>query len=217
MVASLSLAVPVSADGGSQVEYRVDVYKAIGEIGKVSAALSMFSKGADGVHLAALVADAIADTGTAAAGTAAGAVVAGGVVGGVLGFVGGLASIAEAYQEGREYHARQYALRGFSRGAVMGADNKVQLLKEYFGFEYIPPLGQPEAHNAAKGAYVSGLIIGAHQGASLLPSQKGVFWRDLGSRMGDQSDRGSPKDWGRTQEMGWYVDVAIQLWKEHLI
>jgi hypothetical protein len=201
----------VPSKGSIPCSYSVDTYDAIGEIGKVPNYFSFIGKSADLAHLGTLALDVLEielAVGAAGAGSM--------ILGALTMFVGGPLAVGEAYAEGVEYHARKYARSGFSRGAAMAADGKAKLIASFYGNDYIPPLGQPAAHKAAKAAYVVGLLVGARQALDLTEQQRTMFWRDLGNRMGDQSWRGKPGSWSHRDLVSWYTDAAAELSKDHL-
>lgn len=127
-------------------------------------------------------------------------------------------SLGAGYAAARAQIAKENMASGFSRGAVLGADGrKPTLLKEYFWkFEPDPNPVDREAGTIAQTAYNQGLVAGFMQGRELSKEQKEWFWKDIGHRGGDQSFRGKPANWTKTDWVDWYIFAAATFRRFHL-
>ena len=147
----------------------------------------------------------------------------------VVGLVGGIAApflvlagafmeLAEADREAAEKIAKDNAASGYSRGAVMGADMRsASLVREYYG-NFSPRRNDflPSGAKVAKANHDVGLAAGYLHGRVLTKNQKTIFFRDLGSRMGDQSYRGPTSQWRSRDWIDRYTDSAAFFRRYHL-
>jgi hypothetical protein len=131
---------------------------------------------------------------------------------------GGFMELAEADREAAEKRAKDYAATGYSRGAVMGANRRsVSQLREFYG-NFYPPADQylRGGEKIAKANHDVGLAAGYLHGRVLTDNQKKIFFRDLGSRMGDQSYRAPTSQWRSRDLMDWSTDTAAAFRRYHL-
>jgi hypothetical protein len=127
-------------------------------------------------------------------------------------------ALGAPYQEIAEKIAKDWSASGYSRGAVMGANQRPgRLLREYWGNLYFPqnPYLRQGA-NIARLNHNAGLVAGFVQGRALTPNQRQIFFRDLGRRMGDQSYRGPTSRWRSRDWRDWYTDSASAFRRHHL-
>jgi hypothetical protein len=197
------------------INYRLNAKKIVGHV-----AQDLSSKGksahfwVDLAHMGATaveISGIVAETSLLSAGLAIG--------GPILAVVAVGLALGAPYYEAGEKIAANWSATGFSRGVVMGADKRsAKLVKEYFGNDYFPPNHAfPRGRSIAMGNYRMGLLVGYVQGRLLSKNQHAIFWRDLGRRAGNQSYRGSQKQWTRRQWIDWYVTVAAVFRRDHLV
>ena len=136
----------------------------------------------------------------------------------VLGLVAAGIGLGKAYYDAGQEIAAKWAATGFARGVVMGADKRRgQLVRDYFGNDYFPPNHFiPNGRSIAVANYRMGLLVGFFQGRRLSENQRAIFFRDLGYRMGDQTDRGPSTQGSRSQWRDWYVRSAAIFRRDHL-
>jgi hypothetical protein len=131
-----------------------------------------------------------------------------------------LTRLGAPYQEIAEKIAKDWSASGYSRGAVMGADQRPgHLVREYWGNLYFPqnPTLRQGA-NIARLNHNAGLVAGFVQGRALTPNQRQIFFRDLGRRMlktGDLPNR-PRSQWRSLDWQHWYRDSAIAFRRHHL-
>lgn len=139
------------------------------------------------------------------------------VLGPVLAVVAVGLGLGAPYYEAGEKIAEDWSARGFSRGVVMGADErKAALLNDYFGNDRVEDYPFEHGHTIAVGNYKMGLMVGFAHGRLLSPFQRDIFWRDIGNRMGYQSYRGPNGKWSRSEWRDWYTTIAIIFRRDHL-
>ena len=100
----------------------------------------------------------------------------------------------------------------------MGADGrKAALVRDYFRSACCPPNPfSDQVRQVSIANYRVGLLVGYVHGRLLCPNQRTLFWRDLGARMGDQSQRGPSKQWTTRGWRDWYADAASAFRHAHL-
>ena len=127
-------------------------------------------------------------------------------------------SLGAGYAAGRAAVAKENMASGFSRGVVLGADGrKPDALKAYFWkFQPDSNVVDHEAGKIAQAAYNQGLVTGFMQGRELNKKQREWFWRDIGHRAGDQSFRGDPSNWTKSDWLDWYILAAATFRRFHL-
>lgn len=134
-------------------------------------------------------------------------------------------SLGTPYLEAAIHIAGEWSASGYSRGAVLGAERRAngspipaRQVRDYFGNQDVdryPGFDQGQAVGLA--TYRAGLLGGYSQGRLLSQNQRTIFWRDLGSRLGDQSYRGPQAQWTQLDWRGWYTDVAACFRRYHLV
>jgi|SRR5919201_617277 hypothetical protein len=139
----------------------------------------------------------------------------------VLAFVGLGLALGAGYAGAADKIAAEWASRGFSRGAVMGAERRADGTAirarpdDYFGRQYPPDYRNFEHGNTvAANFYKVGMGAGLAQGRVLSQNQRVIFWRDLGRRMGDQ---GSTANWRLEQWQDLHRRLAETFWRDHLV
>lgn len=127
-------------------------------------------------------------------------------------------SLGAGYAAGRAAVAQENMQSGFSRGVVLGADNrKPSRLRDYFWkFEPDRNVFDEEAGRIGQTAYNQGLVAGYLQGKELSAEQKAWFWKDIGRRAGEQSHRGDSAEWDDCQWEDWYILAAATFRRFHL-
>jgi len=128
----------------------------------------------------------------------------------LVGLAASLAALGSGYQEAAEEIAKRAAASGFSHGVVMGADGrKFSQLRAYFGNTIFPPNPfVPQGQKIETANYRLGLAAGFIQGKALSENQRANFWGDLSLRLGDQSYRGSIKQWSERDWIDWYITAG---------
>ncbi|SIS00829.1 hypothetical protein [Micromonospora avicenniae] len=100
----------------------------------------------------------------------------------------------------------------------MGADGRsARLVREYYGSPVFRNSFFPAGAKVAKANHHAGLVAGYLHGRVLTKNQRAIFWRDLGSRMGDQSHRGPASQWRSRDWNDWYTYAAARFRRDHLI
>jgi hypothetical protein len=138
------------------------------------------------------------------------------LLGAPLSLVANFLALGAPYQGAAEKIAKSSSASGYSRGVVMGADERSsRLVREYFGnlrFRYNFAAGD----KVAKANHDTGLVAGYLDGRLLTQNQRAIFWRDLGHRAGDQSYRGPRSQWNSRDWVTWYTSIAAVFRRDHL-
>ncbi|CAA9891952.1 hypothetical protein METHB2_530027 [Candidatus Methylobacter favarea] len=193
------------------INYRLNAKKIVGETAHDLSKGLRIHHGVEIVHVLFTAAEIIAEA----------TVVAGLLLGGIAlaaAAVGNFLALGAPYLEAAKKISANWASSGFSRGVVMDADKRqAQLVKNYFGNDYFPPNSAfPRSRSIAIANYKMGLLVGYVNGRALSQNQRRIFWRDLSHRMGDQSYRGSQKQWTRREWIDSYVTAAAIFRRDHL-
>jgi hypothetical protein len=127
-------------------------------------------------------------------------------------------ALGVGYQDAAEDIAKNYSAQGYSRGAVMGANQRpARLVREYAANLQFPQnVWLPAGANISRTNHHAGLVAGYVHGRALTPNQRQIFFRDLGRRMGDQSYRGPLSQWRSQDYQDWYIDTAACFRRYHL-
>jgi hypothetical protein len=191
------------------LEYRLDAKRIVGDLAQDLQRGKSAHIWVELAHLGLAAAEIAAETSALIAGL--------GLAGPVLGMVGSLLAIGAGYQEAAENIAKDSAASGYSRGAVMAADNRrAVLVRDYFGNLPFSNTYFPEGAKVAKANHGAGLMAGYLHGRALTTNQRKIFWLDLRSRIGDQSYRGPSARWGSRDWSDWYTDAAGYFRRYHL-
>ena len=195
------------------LRYRLNAKALVGEVAQdISTRGKKAHFWIDLVHGGIVAAEIFAEASILVAGLA--------IAGPVLGLAGNLLVLGLPIAKAGQNIAARWAAIGFSRGVVMGADGrKARLVMDYFGNDYFPedPAFPVHGRRVAMANYRMGLLVGYVQGRRLTKNQLAIFWYDLRYHMGNQSNRGSQKQWQRREWIDWYVEAAGTLRREHLV
>jgi hypothetical protein len=173
----------------------------------------------DAVHVGALAAMETAETTAIVAGLGVGLE----VLGPVAGEAAVLLALGNAHAEAINSILEDQIRSGFSRGVVLGADDRpVSYLKENFvKWSPVSNAVYPEYGKKFQNAYNRALVAGYFQGRKLLEhkAQRAAFFEDLIGRMtvhptvtyGEDQDSWSDRSW-----VDYYIDVAAVFRANHL-
>jgi hypothetical protein len=173
----------------------------------------------DAVHVGALAAMETAETTAVVAGLGVGLE----VLGPVAGEAAVLLALGNAHAEAINSILEDQIRSGFSRGVVLGADDRpVSYLKENFvKWSPVSNAVYPEYGKKFQNAYNRALVAGYFQGRKLLEhkAQRAAFFEDLIGRMtvhptvtyGEDQDNWSDRSW-----VDYYIDVAAVFRANHL-
>jgi hypothetical protein len=173
----------------------------------------------DAVHVGALAAMETAQTTAIVAGLGVGLE----VLGPVAGEAAVLLALGNAHAEAINSILEDQIRSGFSRGVVLGADDRpVSYLKENFvKWSPVSNAVYPEYGKKFQNAYNRALVAGYFQGRKLLEhkAQRAAFFEDLIGRMtvhptvtyGEDQDNWSDRSW-----VDYYVECAAVFRAKHL-
>jgi hypothetical protein len=132
--------------------------------------------------------------------------------------IGNFLNLGSGYLAARNEITFDNLSRGYSRGVVMGIDNrKGRQVATYFGYDYIPANPWDEgARQVAKDAYIHGLLRGWLEGRGLDRGQKRDLWSDLVHRYGSTASWGDSKNWSQHTWIDWYVTMAAVFRRYHM-
>jgi len=145
------------------------------------------------------------------------------VMGPVTGAVAVWVAMGVPHAEAINATARDQRLSGFSRGVVLGADDRpADYVKEHFvKWSPDPNSVYPEYKSRFQQAYNQALVAGYAQGQRLLEDkrQRGAFFEDLYRRMrphpsvtyGEDQDQWSDRSW-----VDYYIETAATFRRDHL-
>jgi peptidoglycan hydrolase-like protein with peptidoglycan-binding domain len=212
---ALSRLIPDDPDYRKHVplNYRLNAKKIVEELskdlkdrGKSARFWTELAKGLEAVHGGIVVAEMFELGGALA------------IAAPLLAAVGVFLGLGAPYLELAEEAAAKGSALGFSRGVVMGANGRsAKMVQEYFGNQDFPKNPWLDRGPAiARANYRVGLLAGYAQGRVLCPTQRAIFWRDLGRRMGDQSQRGPQAKWTKRDWFNWYDLSAEFFRRDHL-